>query len=217
MKKVVLLSFLFAPLALAAPLSNDDGQALMERLKSSASTCNRAKLDDRDGQKACEDAQELEKQLFSGGWCYAEDTRRYAPCDPGLKDFLDDVFSRRKTTHREVVWAYPISPLSLSEIVPLGAFPVRFYPERKCPLPLTNASNMRYMERSAGPTSISGCYWRVLGNRLGTVYMSSGQPIYESFHESTIVVTKMGKNGTHLMVVDKLMTREQIRNSISNN
>lgn len=217
MKKLVLIAALLLPLATAAALTEEEGQALMDQLIASSKSCNKAKIDDRRGRLACEDAQKLEKQLFAGGWCYAPETKRYAPCDLGYKDFLDDVFSRRKTTHREVIWAYPLAPVAISELLPLSSFPVRFYPERRCRLQLANASNMRYMERSVGTSNYEGCYWRLLGNKIGTVIMDRGEPNYDTFHDSSVVITKLGKNGTHVMVVDRLMTLEQIRMSISGN
>ncbi|MCA7083384.1 hypothetical protein K7G19_07195 [Cupriavidus sp. DB3] len=215
MKKLVLLVSLLSPLASQAALTDEQGQALMEQLISSSRTCSKAKIDDRQGRLACEQAQNLEKQLFAGGWCYSPETRRYATCDPGYKDFLDDVFARRKTAHREVIWAYPLSPVAISELLPLSSFPVRFYPERPCRLPLANATNMRHVEQAVGSSTYQGCYWRILGNKIGTVILVGGTPNYDTFHDSSVVVTKLGKNGTHVMVVDRLMTLEQIRTSIS--
>ncbi|MDN7549070.1 hypothetical protein [Burkholderia cenocepacia] len=218
MKKTILFAALLIPTLSFADLSIDQGKSLTNNLASEISTCNKSKIDDFEGRKSCERAQEIEARLFSGGWCYSSEKNSYRPCDPGYSDFLNDVFKKKKTLHREVVWGYATAPTHISQVVPSSYFLYRYYPERKCKLPLANANDMRYMERTLPDGSVlSGCFWRVLGNEVSSVYMYHGQPQYDKFPDYSISVTKLGKNGTHVMVIDRLMTLEQMRKEITEN
>ncbi|MDW3684911.1 hypothetical protein RA280_24790 [Cupriavidus sp. CV2] len=219
MKKMFLIAALMLSIsAMASPLSTAEGEQLIDQLRSASQTCLKAKIDDFSARELCETAQNLERSLFVGGWCYSSAAHTFSPCDPMFKGLLDDVFHRGKTVHREVVWAYPIGPVSLGETIALADLSVRFFPERKCKLPVVNAAAMRYMERSVGQSgTYEGCYGRLLGNKIAATYMSHGQPQSEVFSDHSIVITKLGTNGTHVMVIDRLMTLEQMRKNALGN
>ncbi|WP_186191389.1 hypothetical protein [Burkholderia gladioli] len=212
MKRAFFAIVLSAPNLVFAQLPIDQGKNLINDLISAQQTCNSARIDDSDSQKSCDKAQDIEMQLFSGGWCFVDSKNTYNPCEPEYLKFSQNNKKGKKPQKLETIFSYTTTQYHIGQIAKTDGLLYRYYPERRCELPLANAKNMRYMVRYVpGLGSFSGCYWRTIDAKVVSLFMDRGQAQYDTFPEYSILTMRLSPDQSEAMVTGHLMSMSEMR------
>lgn len=218
MKKLWYTLALISPFAAAADLSIDQGKILINDLIAAQQTCNKARIDDFESQKSCETAQNLESQLFAGGWCFIDSKNTYNPCGPDSARFMGLRKGEKSSQKAEPIFSYTTNQYHIGQTVPASALLYTYYPNRSCQLPLEKAKSMRYMERKVpGLGTYSGCYWRTIDNKVVSLFPFRGQTQYDTFPDFSIITLSLSPDRSEALVTGHLMTKQKMREITESN